>query len=63
MFEAEDTIAAVATSSAGAARGIVRLSGPDVVDLVGPLFSATGGVAISGAVSYTHLTLPTILLV
>ena len=48
MFEAEDTIVAIATSSAGAARGIVRLSGPDVVDLVGPLFSATGGVTISG---------------
>jgi tRNA modification GTPase len=48
MFEAEDTIAAVATASSGAARGIVRLSGPDVVGLVVPLLSATGGVDIAG---------------
>jgi tRNA modification GTPase len=55
MFEAEDTIAAVATSSAGAARGIVRLSGPGVVDLVLPLFFATGGVDISGITEPSNL--------
>jgi len=55
MFEAEDTIAAVATASRGAARGIVRLSGPDVVNLVTPLFSATGGVDVAGITEPSNL--------
>ena len=39
MLDLADTIAAIASAAGGATRGIVRLSGPDVVACVGPLFS------------------------
>src|SRR5689334_20688746 len=38
MFPLDDTIAAIASAAGGAARGIVRLSGPDVVDIVSRCF-------------------------
>ncbi|HTN75692.1 MAG TPA: tRNA modification GTPase [Pirellulaceae bacterium] len=37
-FDVADTIAAIASASGGAARGIIRLSGPDVVATVAGLF-------------------------
>lgn len=39
MLDLADTIAAIASAAGGATRGIVRLSGPNVVACVGPLFS------------------------
>ncbi|MBW3595705.1 MAG: tRNA modification GTPase [Planctomycetes bacterium] len=43
MFPLDDTIAAIASAPGGAARGIVRLSGPDVVACVARCFQAGGG--------------------
>ncbi|HEY2882005.1 MAG TPA: GTPase [Pirellulales bacterium] len=40
MFTLDDTIAAVATAPGGAARGIVRISGPDAVSIVRRCFFA-----------------------
>jgi tRNA modification GTPase len=41
MFVLADTIAAIASAPGGAARGIVRLSGPKVVEIVAHLFHPT----------------------
>jgi len=39
----DDTIAAIATSAGGAARGMVRVSGPATLDIVGKCFTTTKG--------------------
>ena len=39
MFPLDDTIAAIASPPGGAARGIVRLSGPEAIDIVAGFFS------------------------
>jgi tRNA modification GTPase len=41
MFTLDDTIAAVASAPAGADRGIVRLSGPCVIDILSQCFQAS----------------------
>ncbi|HEV3138143.1 MAG TPA: tRNA modification GTPase [Pirellulales bacterium] len=38
MYQIDDTIAAIASAPGGAARGIVRLSGPDVIQIVEACF-------------------------
>jgi tRNA modification GTPase len=43
MFSLEDTIVAVASAPGGAARAIVRMSGPQVVNILGQRFSADDG--------------------
>ena len=40
MFDLNETIVAIASPPGGAARGIVRASGPNVLRVVAPLFSA-----------------------
>jgi tRNA modification GTPase len=40
MHSLDDTIAAIATAPGGAARGIVRISGPDAIAIVEKVFSA-----------------------
>lgn len=40
MLDLDDTIVAIASPPGGAARGIVRASGPQMLDAVAPLFSA-----------------------
>jgi tRNA modification GTPase len=42
-YDLADTIAAIATADGGAARGIVRVSGPRAVEVVGHCFTATDG--------------------
>jgi tRNA modification GTPase len=49
MFDTRDTIAALASPSGGAARGIVRVSGPDALRCVEPVFVPDDGRAL-GAV-------------
>ncbi|HEX7450351.1 MAG TPA: GTPase, partial [Pirellulales bacterium] len=46
MFDLADTIAAIASPPGGAARGIVRVSGPNLLSLVAGLFSADEPCAI-----------------
>jgi tRNA modification GTPase len=41
MFPLDDTIAAIASAPGGAARGIVRLSGPDVLDCLRAVFRSS----------------------
>jgi tRNA modification GTPase len=43
MYDTDDTIAAIATAAGGAARAIVRVSGPDAVRIVAKCFSAEYG--------------------
>ena len=40
MHSIDDTIAAIASAAGGAARGIVRISGPEAVPIVAKLFTA-----------------------
>jgi tRNA modification GTPase len=42
-YDLHDTIAAVASAAGGAARGVVRISGPDAVKLLARCFQPTGG--------------------
>jgi tRNA modification GTPase len=42
-YDLHDTIAAVASAAGGAARGVVRISGPDAVPLLARCFQATEG--------------------
>ena len=42
-YHVDDTIAAIASADGGAARGIVRVSGPAVREIVGRVFVATDG--------------------
>jgi len=62
MHSLDDTIAAVASPPGGAARGIVRLSGPEVAACVGRVFTADANADWAGAGSPTassgHLRLP-----
>ena len=62
MHPLDDTIAAVASPPGAAARGIVRLSGPEVAACVGRVFTADGHADWAGAGSPTafpgHLRLP-----
>ena len=61
-YPLDDTIAAIASPPGGAGRGILRLSGPDVLGCVGPLFRARDGVRLSAVTRPTakpgSLTLP-----
>jgi tRNA modification GTPase len=41
MFSLDDTIVAIASAPGGAARGIVRLSGPKSIEIVGNVFAPT----------------------
>ena len=43
MYPLDDTIAAIASPPGGAARGIVRISGPQTLDCLGPLFRPDDG--------------------
>ncbi|HEY4232268.1 MAG TPA: GTPase [Lacipirellulaceae bacterium] len=61
-YDLDDTIAAIATAAAGAARGIVRVSGPRAVETVSQCFTAADGrplnqfqraTAVAGQVSLT----------
>ncbi|MCE9544862.1 MAG: 50S ribosome-binding GTPase [Planctomycetia bacterium] len=42
----DDTIAAIATASGGAARGVVRIAGPRVLEYVEPTFHAADGASL-----------------
>jgi len=46
VYPLDDTIAAIASAPGGAARGIVRLSGPDAAGAVQPLFRTAAGEGI-----------------
>jgi tRNA modification GTPase len=45
-YHLDDTIAAIANAAGGAARGIVRVSGPGVRDIVDPAFTAVDGCSL-----------------
>ena len=51
----EDTIAAVATGLGGAGIGIIRVSGPEAVDIVTRLFVNHAGKTVEGAESHKLL--------
>ena len=60
MYQIDDTIAAIASAPGGAARGIVRLSGPDVLSIIEACFRPRDGqvlrelssaAALSGSIS------------
>lgn len=61
MYDPDDTIAAIASASAGAARGIVRISGPDVLSILGACFRARGEANLA-AISRATVTSGTIVL-
>ena len=44
MWDQNDTIAAIASAPGGAARGVVRLSGPGVLAPLGERFQAADGI-------------------
>ncbi len=48
MYHTDDTIAAIASASGGAARGIVRISGPQVAGILEACFRADTKVELSG---------------
>ena len=56
FYLTDDTIAAVATAPGGAYRGIVRLSGPQVVATLDPLFAASSGHRLSDCRQATVLS-------
>jgi len=45
-YHPDDTICAIATAAGGAARGMVRVSGPDAVKIIGRCFHASDGASI-----------------
>jgi tRNA modification GTPase len=47
VYRFDDTIVAIASAAGGAARGIVRLSGPDVVDCLEPWFTPDGAIDLA----------------
>lgn len=47
-YHPDDTICAIGTAGGGAARGMVRVSGPDAVAIVGRFFRADDGAALDG---------------
>jgi tRNA modification GTPase len=49
MWDQNDTIAAIASAPGGSARGIVRLSGPRVLEPLGERFSAADGSQLAAA--------------
>ncbi|MCC7086574.1 MAG: 50S ribosome-binding GTPase [Pirellulales bacterium] len=51
MFSLDDTIVAIASASGGAGRGIVRLSGPDVVSIASRCFSSANRSVELGKIS------------
>ncbi len=66
MYQIDDTIAAIASAPGGAARGIVRLSGPDVLSIVETCFRANsehdlrkikGATALTGSIWLTSSAL------
>ncbi len=67
MYPLDDTIAAVASAPGGAARGIVRLSGPDVPHCLGAIFRTSDGLelheprhpqAVGGLLELTGISAP-----
>ena len=46
-YHPDDTICAIATAAGGAARGMVRVSGPRAVDVVNSCFAASDGQRLS----------------
>src|SRR3954471_2842693 len=54
-YHTDDTICAVATAFGGAARGIVRISGPDALNIVGKLVKPHGGVDLKATRGATAL--------
>ena len=56
FYLTDDTIAAVATAPGGAYRGILRLSGPQVVATLDPLFAASSGCRLSDCRQATVLS-------
>ena len=54
-YQLDDTIAAAASAPGGGARGVVRLSGPDVVERLARCFSASGTQVVNAARSTGEL--------
>jgi tRNA modification GTPase len=52
-YDVHDTIAAIASPAGGAARGVIRISGPDAMDCVARCFEPA-----DGAPSFLHVTTP-----
>lgn len=47
-YDSSDTICAIGTAAGGAARGMIRVSGPDTIAMVERVFTAADGGAIAG---------------
>ena len=48
MYSVDDTVVAIATAHGGAVRGIIRVSGPEVVTCLDRCFRPDGGLSLSG---------------
>lgn len=56
MFHTDDTIAAIASAAGGALRGIVRASGPRVVECLKPCFVPSGQVSLDDVIRATCMS-------
>src|SRR5215813_11064879 len=55
-YHVDDTIAAIASASGGAARGIVRISGPNAISIVSKCFTPDDGRCLDGLRQSAALT-------
>ena len=58
MYPLDDTIAAIASPPGGAARGIVRLSGPQAIDCLAQFFQPATGRPLRGSGASSRTSLP-----
>ena len=55
MYIIDDTIVAISSAAGSAARGIIRLSGPEALGLAGAIFQGDNGVPVAEAASWSVL--------
>ena len=55
-FDLDDTICAIASASGGAARGIVRISGPQIKEVLSPVFRPSDGRSLDSVESPSSLS-------
>jgi tRNA modification GTPase len=53
MYILDDTIVAISSAAGSAARGIIRVSGPEALGLAGTIFQVNNGVSVTKAASWS----------
>ncbi len=53
MYIPDDTIVAISSAAGSAARGIIRVSGPEALGLAGTIFQVNNGVSVTKAASWS----------